>query len=74
MKVRRIRRKLSDKKWLRWRLGELMKESEKINRFGTFQCNSFFVGSTVARHNEKIWAADMHRNERKIKFIQSLLK
>lgn len=73
MKTKRIRKRLSDRKWLKRRLEELMKESIEINNFLDFRCNKHFVGSTVAEHNRKIWRQDYHRNERKIKFIQSLL-
>lgn len=73
MKTKIIRKRLLDRGWLKYKLDVLVSESEKIHRFHQFNCDPFFVGEQRAKHNLVIWRMDKLRNDRKIKFIKSIL-
>ena len=73
-KVKIMKRKLKDKKWLRWKLEELIDFSEWLHNFKDFKCNAAFVGKVKADHNREWYHKRHAKNIKRISFIRRMLK
>ena len=71
--IRKIRRRIKDKKWLDRKLNSLMNEMSEWNTFYQFECSSFFRGRVVADYNIKKWEKGAAKTERQILFVTKLL-
>jgi hypothetical protein len=73
MKIRKLRKKLSNKKWLQGKYAQLTSASEEWHTFKDFKCNSFFVGYEKSQYNQMLYDKAMNKIRRQISFIRSLL-
>ena len=73
MKVKIIRRKLKDKKWIMKRYGQVLQATNKMNTFKQFECDPFFRGTELASVNLKVYEKEMFRLKRKIIFLEKFL-
>ena len=73
MKVKIIRRKLKDKNWVLRRYAQVLQETNKMNTFKQFDCDTFFRGPELASVNLKVYEKKMFRLKRKITFLQNYL-
>ena len=74
MKLRKLRKKLENKKWLEKKYERLCSKAQTWHDFKEYHCEYFFVGSEKAEYNRRKYDKNMHRIERQINFIKSLLK
>lgn len=74
MKIRKLRDKLKNKKFLESKYDQLTKEAEDMNHFREFECSSFFRGYERAEYNRRKYNKEMTRLTRQINFIKKLLK
>jgi len=73
MKIKRLRKKLKDKKFLEKKYNRLTEEAEHWHHFLTFECHEFFVGEEREKYNSRVHEKNMKRVNRQIEFIESLL-
>ena len=73
MKVKIIRRKLKDKNWVLRRYAQVLQETNKMNTFKQFDCDTFFRGPELASANLKVYEKEMFRLKRKIIFLEKFL-
>lgn len=73
MKVKLIRKKLKDKKWVLRRYAQVLQETNRMNTFKQFDCDPFFRGSELASVNLKVYEKNMFRLKRKITFLLKFL-
>jgi hypothetical protein len=73
MKVKLIRKKLKDKKWVLRRYAQVLQETNRMNTFKEFDCDPFFRGEELASSNLKVYEKTMFRLKRKITFLQNYL-
>ena len=73
MKIKKLRQKLKQKKFLEDRYDKLTQEAEDMNHFEDFKCSSFFVGYERAEYNQIKHDNKMKRITRQIDFIKRLL-
>jgi hypothetical protein len=73
MKVKLIRKKLKDKKWVLRRYAQVLQETNRMNTFKQFDCDPFFRGPELASANLKVYKKTMFRLRRKINFLQKFL-
>ena len=73
MKVKLIRKKLKDKKWVLRRYAQVLQETNRMNTFKQFDCDPFFRGEELASSNLKVYEKTMFRLKRKITFLQNYL-
>jgi hypothetical protein len=73
MKVKVIRKKLKNKKWVLKRYSQVLQETNKMNTFKQFDCDPFFRGSELASSNMKVYEKEMFKLRRKIKFLEKFL-
>lgn len=74
MKIKKLRKKLQDKKWLEKKYERLADEAQSWDSFRQFKCNNFFVGYEKAEFNLRKYNKNIKRVERQIDFIKTLLK
>lgn len=73
MKIKKIRKKLSNEKWLQSKYKELLNEDRELNHFYQFDCSSFFRGEATAEYNLKLYHKRVKNNNRRLKFVEKLL-
>ena len=73
MKVKTIRKKILDKKWVNRKYLSLLEASHTLSKFKTFDCDTFFRGELLAAHNLEIYNKRMFRLVRKIEFLKKYL-
>ena len=73
MKVKIIRKKLKDKKWVLNRYSQVLQATNKMNTFKQFDCDPFFRGDELASANLKVYEKEMFRLKRKITFLLKFL-
>lgn len=73
-RIRITRANIKNRKWLEEQKEIQLSISENIDRFRRFDCDSFFRGEERAKENWKIYKRRKKRNERRLKFINKLLK
>ena len=73
MKVKIIRKKLKDKKWVLNRYSQVLQATNKMNTFKQFECDPFFRGTELASVNLKVYEKEMFRLKRKIIFLEKFL-
>ena len=73
MKVKLIRKKLKDKKWVLRRYAQVLQETNRMNTFKQFDCDPFFRGDQMAAHNIETYEKAMFRLKRKIDFLKKYL-
>ena len=73
-KYRRIKKKITDKKWLDKKLNLLLNESESLCSFKKFGCKPFFRGDRKAGYNQKIYDKLYFKNNKHLDFIEKQLR
>ena len=73
MKVKLIRKRLKDKKWVLRRYSQVLQETKRMNTFKQFDCDPFFRGPELASANLKLYEKRMFKLRRKISFLQNYL-
>ncbi len=73
-KIKRLRKNLADPKWLVSKYESLLYNEKDLLHYEKFECESHFKGERLASHNRKILAIDRRKNNKRIKFIESILK
>lgn len=72
-KIRILRKKLKDKKWIKSEVKILLLHSRNMNDFRRFECSTFFRGYQNASRNIK-WANKREKQiNRQLKFLESFL-
>ena len=72
MKIRKLRRKLRNEKWLFRMMKHYANRLEDWENFKRFSCESFFVGYAKAEVNRSIYHKKTPRLERHYKFLKTL--
>lgn len=70
MNIKKIRKKVKNKKWVNSKLKELYKKLKKIHTFKVFECDEFFVGSYLAKSNNAYYRKEYKRTLKHIKFLK----
>lgn len=71
-KIKTLRKKLKDKKWVRDEIRILLEETHRLQTFRQFECSEFFRGDMMAERN-LIWYYKRKAKVRKqILFLESL--
>jgi len=73
MKIKKLRQKLKNPKWVKRKYEDLLYEEERWNRFWQFECNWSFNSYAKREYSKKKYYANMPRVERQLKFIGSIL-
>jgi hypothetical protein len=72
-KIKILRAKLKDKKWVESRVKDLLRDSRQMNTFRQFECSDFFRGYQNASRNRK-WANKREAQiNRQLSFLESFL-
>ncbi len=73
-KIKILRAKLKNKKWVESKIKELLRYSRELNTFRQFECSDFFRGYQNASRNRK-WADRREAQiNRQLSFLESFLK
>lgn len=73
MRIRKLRKRLKDRKFLEKMYNKLTIESDNLNRFRMFECDSLFTGYERAEYNRIIYDKKNKKLSRQIRFIKRLL-
>lgn len=71
-KIKILRKKLKDKKWVNNKINILLEATNRLQTFYQFECSEFFRGDMLAQRN-LVWYYKRKRKLRKqILFLESL--
>lgn len=68
--IRKLRKKISQPDYYRKRYEEILGMLKGWNRFLSFECSSFFVGSTCAAYNKEVYRYNTSRLEKKARWYK----
>lgn len=70
MTIKKLRKKIKNKRWVEKQLNRLYNVSESLHNFEIFECSDFFSGKTLAERNRKIYQRNYKTNIRHINFLE----
>ena len=73
MKIKKLRKKLKNKKWVESELKGWCNNHSYWMDFHTWKCNSFFVGDALAELNQREYEENINRANRHITFLKKIL-
>lgn len=74
MKVSKLRKKLTNKKYVEKLYKKFSDKAEKWHNFEKWECSDFFVGYEKAKYNQRKHDEAMAPIGRHIEFLEKLLK
>jgi hypothetical protein len=73
-KIRKMRENLSNSKWLIDKYESLLYNDKELTQYEKFECEPHFKGYKLAELNKRKLKVRRFNNNRRIKFIQSIIK
>lgn len=70
--IRKMKKLLSDKKWLNKKYKHLIDASDSWNYFQKFQCEPSFRGYRKAAYNQKIYDKKIFKIKKQLDFLEKL--
>ncbi len=71
-KIKILRKKLKDKKWVKDKINILLEKTNRLHTFYKFECSEFFKGDILAQRNLTLYYKRKRKLRKQILFLESL--